>query len=167
MAELVPQDIRDRFDILGTEITDTAIEFALSQAIRETKQRVGLSVYADLVGATPSDELNAETISEVVSYLCVARLLKNKYLRFRRGGLVAQEQSQESAGMGSLNVTHRYLTPQEQIALADDLKKQAMDALQLAELETKAPTWTILNGNNTDGTSQTIPQKTSSEYNGI
>ncbi len=166
MAETAIADIRANFDISESDIGDDAVSFALTQSIREAKQRIGASVYADLTATEPSDELQAESLAEAVSLLTVSRLLANKYLRFRREGLVKREQSTESAGMGSNNVTNEYLDVDQQVKLSKQLREMAFDSLKLAGLETLGALWTIAVCNPTGTDDLTIPQKTSSEYAG-
>lgn len=152
MAEVATSDIRANFDILESEVKTAPIDFALRIAIAETKQRIGAATYADLISGTPSDELSAISLEKAVQYLAVSELLKNKFLRFRRGGLVKKEQD---AGSPATNQTiiNEYLTPSEMQTLSKAFRDDALETLSLAELNTKKDLLLFVNVNqNIDNT---------------
>lgn len=169
MAEVTIADIRNNFGITAAVVADPILTFALEKAIVETKQRIGLAIYADLTGGTPSDALQAEAVEEAVSYFALARLLRNRYLPFRRGGLVKREQDSGSPAIGSASqVVNEYLTPAEMKEFADQFRADAIQALEDAGVSSSLELHEFANLND-DRQSldyvQTIPEKTSSWAN--
>ena len=166
MAEVLIEDIRNHFGITTSVVSDEIVEFALSKAILETKQRIGETLYADLTGGSPSDVLKAGAVEEAVHCFTVARLLRNRYLPFRRGGLVKREQDSGSAAVSAASqVVNEYLTPAEMKKYAEQFREDALQALEDAGISSSLNLYVFTNCNRDPEATdyeQTIPEKTSS-----
>ena len=163
MAEPTLANIQAHFPV--SEVTESFIEYALAKAAVEVKARVGSDAYADAIAGSPSDLTASAFITEAVELFTMARLMRNTGLRFRRNGFVVKETDAGSPAMsGGSQITNEYLKPSEQIALAEDFRKQAMDALNLAGVSDGKDLHLFVNVSNTESSSS-IRQQTSSEWN--
>lgn len=162
MAEITRADIQAHFPV--SELSDGQIDFALAKAIAEIKSRVGATAYADAIASSPADATAAALINEAAELFTVARLMRNTGLRFRANGLVIKETDAGSPALGSSSqITNQYLTPAQQIELAESYRQQGLDALSLVAVDSGATLYTLASAANT-ATADSVRRQTSSEH---
>lgn len=163
MAAPTLADIQAHFPV--SEVGTSYIEYALEKAAVEVAARVGADAYADAIAGTPTDLTVSAFITEAVELFTMARLMRNTGLRFRKNGFVVKETDAGSPAMGGgSQITNEYLKPSEQIALAEDFRKQAMDALNLAGVSDGKDLHLFVNVSDTE-TANSIRKLTSSQWN--